>query len=382
MKYCLSLLLAGWALLSHAADAFETELLPAEQAFALEAGIIEGDRIRAAWTIADGYYLYRDKFRFSTAQEGIRLGDPVIPPGKRTQDEFFGEIETYRHQVIIEIPVSGAPGAPADFELRVTSQGCADIGVCYPPHTQVVALSLPERPAQAAPGGGGALQALRDLGSNLGFGGGDELLPEDQAFGLDVAVAGPQQLTADWNIADGYYLYRHTFGFEVPADSGVRLLPAELAPGKKKHDEFFGDIEVYHRQVRAMLPFERDNAAAIPLKLTVKYQGCAEIGVCYPPITRVVDVLIPPADAAGLAAATTAGPPAELSEQDALARRLLEGNLLMALAVFFGSGLLLAFTPCVFPMIPILSSIIVGQGKDMTAARASRCRWCTCWRWP
>ncbi|MCO6414534.1 MAG: protein-disulfide reductase DsbD, partial [Thiogranum sp.] len=199
----------------------------------------------------------------------------------------------------------------------------------------------------------------------------DELLPADEAFRLNVEVTGPERLAADWDIAEGYYLYRHTFEFAVEPDSGISLLPAQLNDGKKKTDEFFGNIEVYYRQATAGIPFERRTAQAVPVKLTVKYQGCAERGVCYPPITKVVDLLVPAADAAGIVTTTAAaanGAPA-LSEQDALARRLIEGNLLATLLVFFGSGLLLAFTPCVFPMIPILSSIIVGQGKDISAAR-------------
>lgn len=369
MKYWFLMLLAGWTAFAHA-EPLEDDLLPAAQAFAFEATVTSGDRIRAVWTIADGYYLYRDKFRFASDTDGIELGAPVVPPGKVKQDEFFGEIETYRNQVAIEIPVKRAAGAPRDFEFRATSQGCADIGVCYPPHTQVASLTLPATVAGASGGGGGALQALSDLGADLGFGDEDELLPADEAFRLNVEVTGRERLAADWEIAEGYYLYRHTFEFAVEPDSGITLLPAQLNDGKKKTDEFFGAIEVYYRQATAGIPFERRTAEAVPVKLTVKYQGCAERGVCYPPITKVIDLLIPAADAAGIATTTAAAneSPA-LSEQDALARRLIEGNLLATLLLFFGSGLLLAFTPCVFPMVPILSSIIVGQGKDISAAR-------------
>ncbi len=369
MKHWLTLLIALWLPCAHADPFGDDELLPAEQAFALEASMASRDRIRAVWDIADGYYLYKSKFRFSTDAEGISLGEPVLPAGKVKQDEFFGEIETYRDRVVVEIPVTRAADAADSFELKAGSQGCADIGVCYPPQTQLAALTLP---AEDTPAGGGALQALKDLGADFGFGAEEELLPADQAFQLDVRVEDADTLTANWVIADGYYLYRHKFEFAIDPDDAVTLLPAEMPAGKDKTDEFFGEIQVYHHQAQASIPVQRASAEAVPAVLTVKYQGCAERGVCYPPITKTLDVLLP---AAAAAATTPPGPASSesaaprLSEQDAIAKRLTEGNTLVTLAAFFGFGLLLALTPCVFPMIPILSSIIVGQGEKITAKR-------------
>ena len=149
MKYWIFGLLAGWMSVAQAGFS-DSDLLPMDEAFALEASAATADRIVAKWTIADGYYLYRSKFRFATDAEGIRFGEARYPAGKIKQDEFFGEIETYRHQVAIEIPVIRDPGAPDSFELKATSQGCADIGVCYPPNTQLASLTL----AAAAPPAG------------------------------------------------------------------------------------------------------------------------------------------------------------------------------------------------------------------------------------
>jgi len=372
MRYWLFVLLAGWFSVAHADLFGDDELLPADQAFAFESSMAGGDRIRAVWTIADGYYLYRNKFRFATDAEGIRFGNPTFPAGKIKKDEFFGEVETYRKQVAIEIPVIREPGAATNFELKVTSQGCADIGVCYPPHTQLASLDLPnETPTAKKPGG--ALQALSDLGTGFGFGNAeDELLPPDQAFQLDVEVSNANTLTASWNIAEGYYLYRHKFGFEIEPTAGVTLAPDQMPEGERKTDEFFGDIQVYHQEALATIPVQRTGSAATPIALTVKYQGCAERGVCYPPISKTLNLLLPAASAATVASPdSTLRPPTQvlLSEQDAIAKRLTEGNLLATLLAFFGFGLLLAFTPCVFPMIPILSSIIVGQGEKITARR-------------
>jgi thiol:disulfide interchange protein DsbD len=372
MRYWLFVLLAGWFSVAHAGLFDDDELLPADEAFSFESSMAGDDRIRAVWTIADGYYLYRNKFRFATDAEGIRFGSPTFPAGKIKKDEFFGEVETYRKQVAIEIPVIREPGAATNFELKVTSQGCADIGVCYPPHTQLASLDLPsENPTAKKPGG--ALQALSDLGAGFGFGNAeDELLPPDQAFQLDVQVSNASTLTASWNIAEGYYLYRHKFGFEIEPTAGVTLASEQMPEGERKTDEFFGDIQVYHQEALATIPVQRTGSAATPIALTVKYQGCAERGVCYPPISKTLNLLLPAASAATLASPESTLPPptqGSLSEQDAIAKRLTEGNLLATLLAFFGFGLLLAFTPCVFPMIPILSSIIVGQGEKITARK-------------
>ena len=374
MRYWLFVFFAGWFSVTHAGLFDDDELLPADEAFAFESSMAGDDSIRAVWTIADGYYLYRNKFRFATDAEGIRFGTPTFPAGKIKKDEFFGEVETYRKRVAIEIPVIREPGAATHFELKATSQGCADLGVCYPPHTQLAALDLPAD-TPAAEKSGGALQALSDLGAGFGFGNADdELLPPDEAFQLDVQVSDANTLAASWIIAEGYYLYRHTFGFEIEPTDGVTLAPEQIPDGEHKTDEFFGKIQVYHQQAQATIPVQRSGSEATPIVLTVKYQGCAERGVCYPPISKVLNLLLPAA-----AAATVAGPPDSdpppppthglLSEQDTIAKNLSEGNLLATLLGFFGFGLLLAFTPCVFPMIPILSSIIVGQGENITARK-------------
>jgi thiol:disulfide interchange protein DsbD len=116
MKHWLIIILfAGWFPFAHAEPFGDDELLPADQAFSFQATMASDDRIRAVWDIADGYYLYKSKFRFETDAEGIRFADPVLPAGKIKQDEFFGEIETYRHQVVVEIPVIRAAGAAASF---------------------------------------------------------------------------------------------------------------------------------------------------------------------------------------------------------------------------------------------------------------------------
>ena len=141
----------------------------------------------------------------------------------------------------------------------------------------------------------------------------------------------------------------------------------QLPKGKPKHDEYFGDTEVYYEVLEASLPIARP-AGGGTLNLKVTYQGCAEDGICYNPITKNVALELPPSDQATTLSASSSSQ-APVAEQDRLASLIRDGNLLAVLATFFGLGVLLSFTPCVLPMIPILSGIIVGQGGTVTPAR-------------
>ena len=124
------------------AVAAEPELLPAEQAFRYSARALDNRTLEAVFVVADGYYLYRDKFSFAVAPDGAMLGAPELPAGKIKTDQFFGKVETYRGTVVVKLPLAGAaPGQ--SVVLTADSQGCADIGVCYPPTRQKVTLALP-----------------------------------------------------------------------------------------------------------------------------------------------------------------------------------------------------------------------------------------------
>lgn len=369
----LSLLIASIAPLQ--AETAGDELLDPEVAFAMQASAGAPDRIVVDWKIAEGYYLYRDKFAFASETDGITLGEPLIPRGKVKKDEFFGEVETFRKSVQVEIPITRAPNAPEVLALRTVSQGCADLGVCYPPLTQRAVLNLPKA-AASAPAGAvtDALAALKGLSADLG-GGEPELLDPDQAFQLSVEVRDANTLEASWRVAEGYYLYRDEFAFSLRDAPGMRLGEAQLPAGKMKDDEFFGRVEIFDHDVQALVPVTRD-AGATSATLVVQYQGCAELGVCYPPITREVSLDFGGAGAARIGAAAPAAAAASapasgsLSEQDRLARFLVEKPLWVSAGLFFLLGIGLAFTPCVFPMIPILSGIIIGQGKSITTRRA------------
>ena len=162
----------------------------------------------------------------------------------------------------------------------------------------------------------------------------------------------------------------------VHVEAATPSVGAPVFPeGQVKSDEYFGKQVVYHNELLVALPVTRSGGGALTLPLSVTYQGCAEAGLCYPPVTRTVSVLLPATSGAGGAgpaagAAAGAHPGAYVSEQDRLAALLRSGSLAAVLLQFFIGGLLLAFTPCVLPMVPILSGLIVGQGKSVTTARA------------
>ncbi|CAK0771675.1 Thiol:disulfide interchange protein DsbD [Gammaproteobacteria bacterium] len=219
----------------------------------------------------------------------------------------------------------------------------------------------------------GPLATLVDLTRRLH--GNDEPLTPEVAFPFLAEVTDAATLTASWNIVPGHYLYRDKMRFRlIDAPAGVSLGTIDLPHGDPKKDEDLGLVEVYHNPVQVRLPIQRPPGDALALTLEAKFQGCAEDRLCYPPQTRSVNLTLPPTGTPGSATASPLLPTANTthtdSEQDRIAAFLAGGNRALVLAWFFGIGLLLAFTPCVFPMIPILSSIIVGQGKGLTTARA------------
>jgi len=199
---------------------------------------------------------------------------------------------------------------------------------------------------------------------------GDDFLPPDQAFRFDALADGTDRVRLNWEIADGYYLYRARIKVVTP-DSNAQLGSVQFPTGQFKSDEYFGKQEVYHHELVATVPVVRARGGALELPLQVTYQGCAEAGLCYPPITKTVTVR--------LAAGTTASPSGSpgsgdaaggQSEQSWFAAQIRSGSLLVMLGSFYLAGLLLSLTPCVLPMVPILSGIIAGAGSNITTARA------------
>ena len=222
--------------------------------------------------------------------------------------------------------------------------------------------------------GGSAIAAATDVGSLNALAaetaGSPEFLDPNVAFRLEATPEGPDQVRLRWVIADRYYLYRDRI--KVKTDTpGVVLGKTDFPPGILKNDEYFGEQVIYHGELSARVPLSRAAGGAQPLALAVTYQGCAEAGLCYPPITKTFDLQLPASSAGGSAVAAAGdGAGGYVSRQDGLASLIVHGSVFAMLAVFFGSGLLLAFTPCVLPMVPILSRLIAGQGPNVTPRRA------------
>ncbi|MGF1546380.1 MAG: protein-disulfide reductase DsbD [Thiotrichales bacterium] len=348
------------------------ELLMPEEAFAFSVTEAEPGVIAAQWRIAPGYYLYRDKFKFET-DAGVTLGEPNYPAGETHQDEFFGSVETYRGPLLIKVAASTVPADGAPFNLKVAYQGCADVGVCYPPQHQTISLKLAAAATTPEPAARSVLTGLkRDLGGQ------PELLPPDEAFAFRGDLATPDRLVAEWAIADGYYLYKDKLKLALEDASGLSLGQPAYPASERIDDPTFGTVDIFRGQLRLEYPILGLSGAPAALGVNAQFQGCADVGVCYPPMqksvkfepSRLALLTTSAAMAAPPIAAAASGGAEPQSEQDLIAGSLASGNTALTLLTFFGFGLLLAFTPCVFPMIPILSGIIVGHGHKLSTRNA------------
>ncbi len=375
------LLLALASGLVHAED-----FLDPEEAFKFSARAVDAQTIEASWKIADGYYLYREKFKFSL--DGAKLGSAQYPAGKIKDDPTFGSVEVYKHSVAIKLPVTRDPGGALPVSLKATFQGCAEDGVCYMPITTVIplklaALSAPKEKPLASDSSkqsvaplsqsASALAGLRTLAGDSGE---DEFLPPDQAFKSNARLKDAQTLAVTYAIAKDYYLYRDKLKFSVKAPEGVTLYKISTPKPDVKNDPTFGRTEVYHHDFAAEATLSRALKPNEKLVVDLVYQGCSEKGVCYPPINKTYTLaatdngVAEENNAADSASATTApeaavsSAPAEkadINDASSIQKTLAKGGLWVAIAAFFGFGLALSLTPCVFPMIPILSGIIAGQ---------------------
>ncbi|MEE1982283.1 protein-disulfide reductase DsbD [Shewanella xiamenensis] len=207
-----------------------------------------------------------------------------------------------------------------------------------------------------------------------------ELMPVDQAFAFDFKQEG-NKVTLNWVIADGYYMYRDKLKFSV---NGAELGTIDLPKGKPHNDEYFGEQEVYYTYIDIPVGLKQADENST---LSVTFMGCAEGKLCYPPTKRDVSLKAVAANDGQIASSADSGentkpaatdtdakassaPAKPITQQDSLSQMLSNDSLLWTLVIFFGLGIGLALTPCVFPMYPILSGIIVGQGQKLSTAKA------------
>ena len=349
----LALLLLAPALLGGlAARAAQNPFLPPEQVFRYTV-TSDGAGVAVHWNLPPGYYAYKSRMSLESATPAAALGPAVYPQGEVHQDEYFGAQEVFRGAFVVTALIKQSPGPARSVLLKLKIQGCADAGLCYPPQLSDARVELPAVPST----GGDAINSI--LGAHRAPRADRDFLPPDEAFRFDAFADGPDRVKLVWQIATGYYLYRSRL-WVATTSARMQLGHLQLPTGTQTSDEYFGKQEIYHRELVAELPVARAADAASDLLLAVTYQGCAEAGLCYPPIRKAIHVSLPRAASSG----------GFVSEQDRLASLIRSGNLLLVLGTFFGLGLLLAFTPCVLPMVPILSGIIAGHGSNVTTRRA------------
>jgi thiol:disulfide interchange protein DsbD len=193
-----------------------------------------------------------------------------------------------------------------------------------------------------------------------------ELLEPEKAFRFSARALGGDAVEVHFAIADGYYLYRERLRFETQGGE-ARLNKPELPAGIPHKDEFFGEMQIYRKEARIRLPVQGTGA----LNLKVTSQGCADVGVCYVPMESLATIRVAAAGGTVLGAASAREMPTlSIFASDFEIARLFEGSFPFVIAVFLGFGLLLTFTPCVLPMIPILSGIIAGEGPSLSKSRA------------
>lgn len=331
------------------------EILRPEAAFPYTIEASEGE-ITLTFQVEDGYYLYRERFGFEALTNDITLGAAEFPNGQIYEDEFFGVMETYRNGFQISIPYQQTEGI-REIGFRLMLQGCADIGLCYPPQRWDSTVALTPNSS----GGGSILSNfLTQVNPNA------DILPPDEAFIMDPRVERANEITLSWIIQPGYYLYKNKFEFSV--DGPIQIGTPRFPSGVLTEDEYFGEVEVYYDYVEVKIPFSRASPNEVDVQLDAYYQGCKVDSICYPLINVTRDLGIPASNVFD-ASAPSGSTPFMVSEQDRLASIIMNYPLWAVLGIFYGLGLLLAFTPCVLPMVPILSGLIAGQGANVTPAR-------------
>ncbi|MPQ76760.1 protein-disulfide reductase DsbD [Hydrogenovibrio sp. JE_KL2] len=355
----LRLLLLSFGLFTLSANASaDDELLDVNQAFQLATPEVKSGEIHLHWTIAKDYHLYKQ--RVSISSNDLKLAPPTFSAAVTKDDAVFGKTEVFLNKLDIQQPFEATKLSKATITVKY--QGCADkLGVCYPPQTRQISIDIPAASSSNSPN---SLGSLNDMLADSNDDGG--LLPADKAFAFSSHQDNNGNLILTFKVANGYHLYQDKIKASVlngPAQLGTLVLPK----AEPSNDPVFGDTLVYKTDFEAKLPISNLTANST---VQITYQGCSDLaGVCYPPEKKQVSL------SASSANATTASPAtsnstAPISETDQITQTLQHSSVWIVVGTFFLFGLLLSLTPCVFPMIPILSSIIVGQGDSLTTRKA------------
>jgi thiol:disulfide interchange protein len=334
-------------------------LLPVTAAYKLSADASTPGVLKLHWQIAPDYYLYRGRMKFTPA-DGITLGEPGFPDGEKHHDEYLGDVEIYHHAIDASVPYTVAPGTTR-LRLGVQFQGCHEVDpkICYPPHTEQLDLPLPA----TAAGGGSLGAALQNLGATHGSTASDAPLPAEQAFRLEALAQDPQHLLLRWTLPPGYYLYRDQTKLQLRDGKGLTLTP-QWPAGTRKNDPHFGDVTVYFNELDLPVTVTGDLGGQTHLALAASFQGCQDGGLCYPMMTRALDIDLGGARATGTPTATAPeAPPASATQAP------LQTSLWLALLLALGGGLVLNLMPCVLPVLSIKAVGLLESGESPAHAR-------------
>lgn len=410
----LTLALALASLASPAQTSDPGELPPVDSVFKPSVSAPSRDLIEVRWQIAPGYYLYRHRTQVEPLG-GFTAGTLQIPAGEKHHDEFFGDVETYRGELKVALP--GSANANAErIALRIKYQGCADIGLCYPPQTRTVNVQLPAANKTATADAGFAALGQR-LGSGQGAGlnllGSAQPLPPEQAFRMEAIADGGHRLLLRATPARGYYLYRDKISLRLESAPGISLGKPAFPAARDHHDEHFGAVKVYFDEAEIPIPLQRSGAGtqAQQVTLHVGWQGCQQDGICYEPMRKSFRLSLPVLDAAkqtpAPAVATPAAPagsdenpqPADtaVTQTDAddtegitadaassdtnpvtasaSSTLVAQGSqrrpigLLAALLLALAGGLILNLMPCVLPVLSLKALALAQSGESPAHAR-------------
>ena len=300
----------------------EDDLLPVEEAY-IPTVTVTDDVATLNFKVMPGYYLYKERITLEAARPAeVVMGPLEMPAGEEKTDEFFGKMHVFHQDFTGTSKLTFPAARPVLVAFRLKYQGCADIGVCYPPQTRTFAMDLGGEaarnalaqndesttpgmisgitdPASATPqmdsAPGLPADPLGLIPSNSGPGliAQADALPEAQAFRAEALATDGQTVLVRITAPSDYYLYRDQFKFLLRSD-GVSATPMFPASERIK-DEHFGDVEVYFGGVDIPLKLTRTSAVPANATLEIEFQGCKKDSVCYPVMRRTIAVALPSA---------------------------------------------------------------------------------------
>jgi len=326
--------------------------------------VVNQNSLEVTIDVADDVYLYRHALDFSGQDISLDDVTAAIPKGIEKTDPYFGEVQIYRDQLLVSLPFSDVGQQP---KITIKYQGCVDSGICYPPQKKTFDLS--HQLQTSLPRDDNNQQGdLLSLGqSNQGFfPGGQSFVSMDEAFKFEAIAGDANTVLARFSMAPNMYLYLDQLRFSSETD-GIQIGRPQYSETVEKNDPEFGKVQVFYDLAEIELPLIHSQENVRSLILRADYQGCEDGKICYPPTEKMITVDLPAGavisqpTSSSVVKNVNSNSAGGLSEQQKLTQDIAADAQWWTVLRFFGFGLLLALTPCVFPMIPILSSLIVGQ---------------------